>query len=378
MKKIIIAILGFSTFINSKLFERFNYINEITLSILLGLIIINFVKTKKLKLTVDILGYIGIVVIYLLNFFLKGKSLKTTIQLIIIFILLNFLNNIKLDNKERKIMKYFFRSYILINYIFFISQNSGIELNQNILGMKATVIILYFLFIYKNKEKLWILSSLGLILLSHSRSSLLVVIFVIIVIQLLEFFNIKRYKVLFLSFIGIKWIFIYLYTYVFIKFRIFNELSIKYFNKNFFSGRNKLWETGLEKLQENFLGGIGVGFKTSELLNVELSMHNLDLRILLEVGLIGYLLFIFYFFLVIRRLEKLQMNSYKKNIAISIILGILLQQTFEISLTQNNLLIGFLQWFMIYICFMEKIKVKYRGKNERKNRSSINRIRNIN
>lgn len=367
INKIFFIILGIGLFIDTKFFES-PIINTLYFTSIF-LIIFKFyiINLKILKIKKEIFIFLLFSLVYLINYFYIGHSIKSVIQCFIIFLYINYISENKVLFNFIDNLYIISKFYLIINILEILFNNNidGLELNSNLLGVK---VFLIYLLLRSDKCIFWKYICILLIFLSNSRSSLLGIIMFEGIYFIFNNFKIKVYKTFFYLFIFIKINFIWLYAIILPKISILNELSRKYTNKNFFSGRSELWQKGIEVLKEHFIFGIGTSFNSSYITGQELSMHNLDIRILLEVGIVGYFLFVIYFIFLIKRVRALDIEKINKDIFIGILISILFQQTFEISLIQNNIKVGFLQWLCIYI-----IILKYNGeKNGKDKKNSIN------
>ncbi len=358
LNNVFFFLLNLSFFINTTLLPfsciKLMYISSISL-ITLIYFILNF---KNLKIKKEILIFFIFFLIYFINSLTIGYSLKSTIQCFIILMYLYYITENKFSFKNFDTISYGMKLYLIINLfqILLSNENYGIELNANILGLKTFLIYILFFIIAKKKYTLWKCVCIFLVILSGARSSILAIVLLEGIYFIFKFFKLKSYKRYFSIFVVIKLFFIWLYAIILPKVFILNEWSQKYTNKNFFSGRNILWKKGLLILKDNIFFGIGSSFDSSMITGENLSLHNLDIRIILEIGLIGYIIFVVYFLFLINRVQEMKIDESSKCVFFSVLISILFQQIFEISLIQNNMVIGFIQWLCIYMCILKFIK----------------------
>ena len=122
-------------------------------------------------------------------------------------------------------------------------------------------------------------------------------------------------------------------------------LSREFLNKNFFSGREVVWNMVLEALQGRELFGLGLNMEPSMIYNTTLSSHNLYLQTMLQSGIIGLAFVLFILLVVVLRLSK-----HRKPIAylgIALIVGIVVHEGLEVTLTQNNFSYGVMYWMVM-------------------------------
>jgi O-antigen ligase len=136
-----------------------------------------------------------------------------------------------------------------------------------------------------------------------------------------------------------------------------NSLVRRYTQGNFFSGREILWSGLIPAIFQKPIFGYGPGTVPGDIIysilisnqrSLSLSSHNLFIQIGIQVGLLGVLLF----FWLIWRIWKVfwyGRGVWGVSLAGSFLVGILVHQVFEVSLTQNNLTVGLLQWLILGI-----------------------------
>ncbi|WP_269051143.1 O-antigen ligase family protein [Sporosarcina sp. G11-34] len=144
---------------------------------------------------------------------------------------------------------------------------------------------------------------------------------------------------------------LFLFTYINLpesKIGLFlNEKSIDIFGKNFFSGRQVLWKDMLVQINDKLFFGFGVGTRAGDITEYRLSSHNQYLQLLTEVGLVGLIAFIVLLWSIWILLIK--KNNFTSNLSASFLIGILVYESFELSLFQNNYSIGLLMWLIMTI-----------------------------
>ena len=129
-----------------------------------------------------------------------------------------------------------------------------------------------------------------------------------------------------------------------------SELSVRVTGKNLFSGRQRLWGPVIEAILANPLTGHGASAVPGDIMATTLSAHNLYLQVTLQVGFVG-LGVLLWLLCSIWRLFWCEGELAIARLSGSFFVGILIQQTYEVSLTQNNMTIGLLQWIIIGMGF---------------------------
>jgi len=125
-----------------------------------------------------------------------------------------------------------------------------------------------------------------------------------------------------------------------------DELSRQYLHKGFYSGRQRLWGGIFQAINESPFFGQGLSALPADFLDTGLSSHNLYLQGLLQSGYVGLFLLIVLLWLIMERLMSQPMDN---NVALSIamIVAVVIQETFEVCLLQNHLMVGLMMWMII-------------------------------
>lgn len=124
------------------------------------------------------------------------------------------------------------------------------------------------------------------------------------------------------------------------------ELTVDLTGKNLFSGRQLFWGELVDAIALQPFFGYGAGARAETFTSLSWSAHSLYLQVALQVGLVGLLLLLVLLWVVWSRLWPGR-HSVVVRLAAGYFLGMLLHQSFEVSLIQNNLGNGFLFWFII-------------------------------
>lgn len=127
-----------------------------------------------------------------------------------------------------------------------------------------------------------------------------------------------------------------------------NSISRQYTGKNFISGRNNVWSDLLVLIKEKPWLGYGAGAQVDQYTNYDLSAHNLYLQLTLQVGIAGLISF----FVFLQHIWVTLWSGRERNIVMvssAYFISILVHQLFEVTLTQNNLVITFPIWLIIAI-----------------------------
>jgi O-antigen ligase len=210
----------------------------------------------------------------------------------------------------------------------------------------------------------WALSivlCLFLIISTHTRS-----VWIATISSLLTFYIwgfLKTNKGVFRSYLAVLFLFIGLFTYLYPQ--LFGSLFFKDLNhqvymltgENLFSGRHRLWVDLIEAVKEQPFTGYGPSASLGEVIGRELSAHNFYIQIVFQVGVLGLLLFLLIFWKIWGLLWHGRLDL-QVRITGAFFVGILVYQTFEVSLTQNNLSIGLIQWVILAVGVSKSIHEK--------------------
>lgn len=228
---------------------------------------------------------------------------------------------------------------------------SGIFSSSNTLGGVLLCYLGLYLLMprkYTLIDKITVLSIFLLMLFSNSRSILVATFFFLLFMYLFHKNIIKNRKLILYIFIVLFTLFPLFYVNLYNSDlrRLLNELSNKYFDKNFFSGRQIMWEYLLILIKQKLLFGYGLSASPENIIGIKLSAHNWYIQMLLQVGIVGYLLLVNIFHSIWDVAQKNKKNFAGYN-SCAFIIGILIWQGFEVALTQNNIQIGLFVWFVL-------------------------------
>lgn len=126
------------------------------------------------------------------------------------------------------------------------------------------------------------------------------------------------------------------------------ELSVRYTSKNLFSGRQLYWDDLTAAVAERPVLGHGAGVEAQSVTGFSWSSHNLYLQTTLQVGAVGLLALFVLLWALWRQLWRTR-HTVAARVAGAFLVGTLVHQMFEVSLTQVNLANGFLIWLVLAI-----------------------------
>ncbi len=231
-------------------------------------------------------------------------------------------------------------------------------LNTNVIGSYAFYLsffpLLYLVGYTKNLKKSRILLifvlMLAVISATDTRSVLLSVAFGILTFFLWKFISSRKifFNLYFFLIMAFNYFVIVVYPkmYTWDNFHTLNNLSLQITGKPLLTGRNTIWSQLVDLITIKPLLGYGSSVVPENFLSTSLSAHNLYLQIGLQTGLTGLILLLLFLFII---WESFWKNRYDPKVILvsSFFISILIHQTFEVTLTQNQFGIGLLQWMII-------------------------------
>ena len=256
--------------------------------------------------------------------------------------------------QHKKIIGYYVFSmvFMLVFASLFLGKSSIVG-KENIYASILLILFTYVLSSDVNKTIKILLFAFSLygIFLSDARSSLVAFLFAVLLYVFYDFFIIFR-KIIFFSvlFLSISWIFFIVYLYDTGIGDKYNLMIYELTGKQLYSGREKMWGDFASAIFDSPIFGYGFGVDYSKIADVEYSTHNLYLAIMMQQGLLGLFLFVFLVYAIFIGNKKQDLKN-KKPFAFIVIPVVFLQQNFELSLTQNNLSIMLIFWFLLGVSY---------------------------
>lgn len=306
--------------------EQYSIINIIFLSLLLIVNIQKILNNSKRQFIIFIIAILFLLVEKQFND--TGIGSITTIINLYIIILLS--QNIKLEIKTKKII---FGMILIFNIIFIFLDNSIYNPNTIAYLLVCMSIIGSNVFNNKKIQKIIFLSIICLaIYFTESRTSLIVELFILLmnIFDIKFIKNKKIYKKIILLLLVLSIAFIYIYIYMWN-----NKITISMGNfseKNFYSGRQFIWNEVLTSLKGNMLFGLGSNYQLKSFSSF--NTHNSLLGILSIHGIVTFTIFTYSFYkCIVKMNDNDNTNDIKNNMIIGII-AILMVSWFENSLIQ--------------------------------------------
>lgn len=232
----------------------------------------------------------------------------------------------------------------------------SIYLNPNTLGIISLLFSWLAWILYKifNKKIYLIYSLLFIFILyrSSTRSSLFIVFFVLFNLVIYKFIATSRlrwntyFAVIIVAILFVTYLYPSLGNYAF--FSDLNGYAINLTGKNILSGRNLIWQEAIYLISEKPVFGYGTGTLLANISDINVSAHNLYLQISIQNGILGLSMFLILLLTIWDTLFQKVDDSLVK-LSACFFIGILVQNLFEVTLTQNNIGFAIIQWFIISI-----------------------------
>ncbi|MEQ8754069.1 MAG: O-antigen ligase family protein [Coleofasciculus sp. G1-WW12-02] len=388
MKKSIIALLMIASSLNT-ISGYFKIVGFTALCILLLLSFFEFVVYLVIKQTLPrmllpilstLATFISIYLAGLLNFKLNIQDWIAVAKLLLIIIFFLSMSLKAWSSKDIKLFAIVSALFITINTLWWIASGGSYILfqgyfdNPNTLGSYVYLLLFFPLarsleisrFRYKILWFSIIIIGFFVLLSTNSRSSLLALIFTVLGYLLWNKITKTKWTYyltlpVFVCFLTVA-LHIYLRLYNSPDSIAYNSFVYEHTGKNLFNGRTTLWLQLIDAISFKPLYGYGPATLPIDLVNIDLSAHNFYLQLLIQVGILGFLNFIIIVGMIWHILWIGRDNSIV-HLAGAFLLGILVHQMFEVSLTQNNLSVGLLQWLIISIGVSRSLAIRHYSSN---------------
>ncbi|WP_105993029.1 O-antigen ligase family protein [Staphylococcus simulans] len=336
-------------------------------------------KKSQLSILILILLLFMVCIASISNNTFEAKDIINTIQMVACLIIILYLSFIKIGFTELKYLNSLVIIFVLFHFVIWIVMGmpgffASIYNNSNLIGpfMFYTSFFLILGLKYSKLKIIYIgllLISLILVLASDTRSILLSIAVTLIVFILWRIITSSQVVGLlfFVSVILLSIAFIYVYPLLptFNFFMPIEQWMLNHTGKSIMSGRNDLWIPLTELINEKPWFGYSPGTMAEELYSHDQSPHNLYLNILMQIGYVGLIIIAVIFLLLWNAMIK-NKNSFTVKLAASYFMGVIVHQSFEITLFQNQLSVGLLQVFIIGIGYSVAI-------NSEENETQLNR-----
>lgn len=338
--------------------------------LMLSLLSINFkVETKKMYIYTFFIVFTTSYLISLVDH-PSSKGIYIFSELLLINILFISLTIYNLAENIIKYMSIIGIGYIIICFVLDVGTNGRMSyilyINPNTLG--AIVFYLYLFLIFRKNyfkqkkiKKVYFLcvSLLAVFLIFYSQArSIWISLSVFYITYYLWDFLCKR-KILsslyMFSVLGFCMLFSFWYPrlpeYSFAL--EWNQRLIELTGKSLFSGRQIVWKDLLNAAMENPL----LGYSFDMRFNGGMSAHNMYLEVILQSGILGLGCLLILFYSIWMYLCRCG-DYINARVSGAALIAIIIHQLFEVTLIQNNLAIGIIQWIIISLGFSKGLVQK--------------------
>lgn len=288
------------------------------------------------------------------------SDIMNTLQLIMCVGFVIYISFLKLDYSKLKLLNiatviFVFVHFSIWIYLGFPSMFASFYPNPNLVG-PYMFYTSFFLIIGAKYSRIKILYylllfvSLLLILASDSRSILVSVGTAFVVFLFWKLITKNRFiRILFFSLLitaFLSFIFIYPHIPQYSFFVPLENWMLTHTGKSIMSGRNDIWIPLTLMVEQQPYFGYGMNTVATDLIGYDKSAHNLYLNTLMQIGYVGFSCFVLILFVIWMRLSSVK-DDFLVRLSGSFMIATLVHQNFEITLFQNQLSIGILQWLII-------------------------------
>lgn len=343
-------------------------------SFILFLNIIKMQEIKKVNLKMSIM-YIFLIMVFFIgtitNF--SNKALTRLLQFILVFNFCFLYSDVKFNKYtfNIKAMRFVIIVYVCMLYVTSAQSiiKSGyvksIYTNPNTLGMVSFVfyVLCKVINCIKRNDYYKILASIFVILifLSNSRSCMISLLILWILPKYYRYISRTRFRwnvfIISVLFVIITFTCIYPNMDKMNGFESINSIMYNLTGKRIMSGRNYIWSSGIDLIMKKPLFGYGTGAELTHFIKTGFSLHNLYIQTALQNGIVGLMVLNFFIIAIwnsfyLRRRDKLV------KLCSCFFITVLVLNTLEITLIQNNLSVGVMQWFIISIGISRKREIR--------------------
>lgn len=326
------------------------------------LLLIGDFTSRKSKKRIWI--YILLALTLTITSFTTGGIVATKTTLKSIFVFNTFIAFLYIDyskmGKRFYILDVGFVTYIIFIIVYyFVLRNDpsahGIFFrNPNTLGLVLALVTFICLLLYSitNSKRylIYTIPFMWIVILSKSRTSMLALGAAAVTYVLWRLLT--KYKRIYYGYFALIITMIIIVT---VCYPLLNEIGlleeanqkiIEYTGKRLLTGREIIWLESISLIIKKPLIGYGMGATLEELTGGTLTAHNVYLQLLLQGGILLLTPFIMYIGWIWKNMWKVRNNAIVQAGA-SCLVGILVVGTFELSLFDQLIPVGIIQWFII-------------------------------
>lgn len=291
---------------------------------------------------------------------LGNRGITNTFEFVACIGVYLYFSNSEWNNKVILLIYRISIVFVLFHFLVWIAKGFGREFssiypNSNILGPFMFIAIYFILLrIFTTKKRLipyiFLLIALVILLASDTRSVLLsifigaIIYFIWNTIVKNKGLSIFLFILIIVSFGSI--VFVYPKLPNWSQYGKLEAWMLEHTGKSIMSGRADIWGRLNNLIDLRPIFGFGPNTVATDVIGRDASSHNLYINMALQIGYLGLLIFILILFTIFMSYVSKGSNRLVKLSAAAFI-AILAHQLFEITLVQNQLSIGLLQWLVI-------------------------------
>lgn len=345
-------------------------------SILIGLVLgsavalSHFAVIGKISRSLSwiILALLLLLLSYLLTLLLNGidvRALFVVGELVLVFGFFLGVTVIRWNGANLSVLGLFAIIFIMVIFVLWLSAGSHSHFpaylsNKNALG-GILYGLLYFVLALSNlgqKRALVRIAKattiIGLIVLIATNSRASILAFLAMSFTFLLFGVIAKSRLRWTSYFFLVVLFILAFSLIYSSLNDYlpteglNGALMDLTGGRLYSGRNEIWPALQELIVQRPFLGYGAGAHPRDFFDTDLSSHNLYYQISLQVGLLGLFLLLLLLWSIWITLWHGR-KDWLGRLSSAYMIGFMVHQIFEVSMTQNNLAVGLLQWLILGI-----------------------------
>lgn len=291
---------------------------------------------------------------------LGNRGITNTFEFVACIGVYLYFSNSEWNNKVILLIYRISIIFVLFHFLVWIAKGFGREFssiypNSNILGPFMFIAIYFILLrIFTTKKRLipyiFLLIALVILLASDTRSVLLsmfigaIIYFIWNTIVKNKGLSIFLFILIIVSFGSI--VFVYPKLPNWSQYGKLEAWMLEHTGKSIMSGRADIWGRLNNLIDLRPIFGFGPNTVATDVIGRDASSHNLYINMALQIGYLGLLIFILILFTIFMSYISKGSNRLVK-LSVAAFIAILAHQLFEITLVQNQLSIGLLQWLVI-------------------------------
>lgn len=290
------------------------------------------------------------------------QALKNILGLLLIICFIYWCYEVDYCSEKSIYIILYYMFLLALLMVFFVKKNTFFY-EKNTLAAGILFIhlayVLFFLEYKKKKNILWVgqliistMLSIFFTYITGSRTALAIyfivggVFIALFIVKLPSQYLRYIFWILVLTAVFVIWFYINIRSFSW--YDKVNQYSQQFFHKNIDSARPHLWSTELARLNGHILNGLGTGVLPQMNRYAESSFHNTYIQLVIQNGVIGLGIFLLFMDALWKEIVKKSEFIVGKYI-LSVFIGVIIYNCFEVTLLSNKIFIGIVQWFILGI-----------------------------